>query len=54
MKFKKNYQEKVVVEIQPLNNFYEAEEYHQKIFRKESPRILPYRKMFLWLRGRGL
>lgn len=34
MKFKKNYQEKVVVEIQPLDNFYEAEEYHQKYLEK--------------------
>ena len=30
----KNYQEKVVVEIQPLDNFYEAEEYHQKYLEK--------------------
>ena len=30
----KDYQEKVVVEIQPLDNFYEAEEYHQKYLEK--------------------
>ena len=30
----KNYQEKVLVEIQPLDNFYEAEEYHQKYLEK--------------------
>ena len=30
----KNNQEKVVVEIQPLDNFYEAEEYHQKYLEK--------------------
>ena len=30
----KKYQEKVVVEIQPLDNFYEAEEYHQKYLEK--------------------
>ena len=30
----KNYQGKVVVEIQPLDNFYKAEEYHQKYLEK--------------------
>ena len=30
----KDYHEKVVVEIQPLDNFYEAEEYHQKYLEK--------------------
>ena len=30
----KDYQEQVVVEIQPLDNFYEAEEYHQKYLEK--------------------